>query len=182
MSLKIDRSRNQNIDMSDDSDDDYLSNYSKNIGSLDLGEGISFLKGGLGGDDDSDDSNDHISDKEEKDDVNREKCEDFNNPKYPNRFCYTDMNEKGLRRGKKTSVDPSGKKGIYQNEDCHFFIHELGDNIDVFLFGVFDGHGGRSCSNSLSTLFYTIFLRYWKIEIENNNGKLPTEISYIWLQ
>jgi len=48
-------------------------------------------------------------------------------------------------------------------EDSHIANIELGDG--KFLFGVFDGHGGKHFSSSLNTEIYTSFNRDGSIRI-----------------
>lgn len=184
-------------------DDDYLANYAKSeLSSLDLGEGISFLlsdmdehtvseseneksgggrKPSIKRDEDSEDG----EKKSPKSTPNSEPSKYNDLAKFPNRFCYTDINERGLRRGKKTSVDPSGKKGVYQNEDCHFFAHDLpgaksAQFGECYLFGVFDGHGGRSCSHSLPDIFHTCFLKHWQELLDANGGQPPAHFDALF--
>jgi len=72
-----------------------------------------------------------------------------------------DLNKSGMRRGRKGP----------QMEDFHFC--ELFPQKDIGLFCVFDGHAGMGCSKTLSTLFSTIFLKYW----EKLNPGHPSEMS-----
>lgn len=63
-----------------------------------------------------------------------------------------DMNEAGLRRGKKAPVITADRKKRYQMEDMHAAKYPLYDNATQAFFGVFDGFGGLEASKAASKI------------------------------
>lgn len=100
--------------------------------------------------------------------------------------CYV-VDSSGLKRAKKKSVVTS----VYQNEvrlwaivwpsvtsyqDTMVTACPLDGDSDVGLFCVFDGHGGKECSEELTTVFPDAFYE-WFIR---KNGYAKKDLREVW--
>jgi len=87
-----------------------------------------------------------------------------------------DMNKAGLTRAKKFST-VKGKK-VLQNEDTHYVESPFQGDPDVSLFCIFDGHGGKQCSEALVEAFPRIFKACYNA-VENPKSK--NDFNDFWL-